>query len=113
MKKKEWILLYRSAQSFVLIFLEREESVLYRTSWVVADSVRTASSWGMQNTFESCSAVTPLLFPAVTDAKVAKAVAIDEDIASKFHPSHYKLTRSPLSLRHAISVHVQTILQRI
>jgi hypothetical protein len=81
MKKKEWILLYRSARSFVLIFLEREESVLYQISWVVADNVRTASSWGMQNTFESCSAVTSLLFPAVTDAKVAKSVAIDEDIA--------------------------------
>ena len=97
MKKDECILLYRSARSFVLIFLEREDSVLYRTSWVVADNVRTASSWGMQNTFESCSAVTPFIFPAVTDARVAKGGATDEVmIASKI--SHESLQTDTLPI---------------
>ena len=82
-KNFDLILLYLSARSLVLTFLEREKSVLYHTSWVVTDSVRAASSWGMQNTFESCSAVTPLLFPAVTEANVVKAAAIDKGMASK------------------------------
>jgi hypothetical protein len=50
----------------------------------------------MQNTFESCSAVTPLLFPAVTDTKVAKAVAIDKVIALKF--SHKSLQTDTLPI---------------
>jgi hypothetical protein len=52
----------------------------------------------MQNTFESCSAVTPLLFPAVTDTKVAKAVAIDKDIASKISLESLQTDMLPIAI---------------
>ena len=72
--------------------------MLYRTSWVVADNVRTASSWGMQNTFESCSAVTPFIFPAVTDARVAKGGATDKQLLFASKISHESLQTDTLPI---------------